>query len=145
MFINIIIGLVFIQIIYGAFNAGLKTVETINTFPFFENKIIPSNIFLSNNIWNDFFNNHFAVQLVHRYLATIILILSIVFCLKINLTQNRINYYAQYLLLIVFSQYLLGILTLTAKAPLVFSLSHQLLASILILLIFKIKHRLKFK
>ena len=89
MFINIIIGLVFIQIIYGAFNAGLKTVETINTFPFFGNEIIPSNILSSNNIWNDFSNNHFTVQLVHRYLATIILILSIIFSLKINLTQNR--------------------------------------------------------
>ena len=139
MFINIIIGLVFVQILYGAFNAGLKTVETVNTFPFFENEIIPS------NIWNDFFKNHFAIQLVHRYLAAIILILSIIFCLKINLTKNRINYYAQYLLLIVVFQYLLGILTLNAKAPLVFSLSHQLLASVLILLIFKIKHSLKFK
>ena len=57
IFINIIIGLVFIQIIYGAFNAGLKTVDTINTFPFFGNEIIPSNILSSNNIWNDFFNN----------------------------------------------------------------------------------------
>ena len=143
--INIIIGLVFIQIIYGAFNAGLKTVETINTFPFFGNEIIPLDILSSNDTWRVFFENHFAVQLVHRYLALIILILSVHFCLKINLTQNRINYYAQYLMLIVVFQCLLGILTLNAHAPIVFSLSHQLLASVLILLVFKIKHILKFK
>ena len=93
----------------------------------------------------NFFENHYTVQFVHRYLGVIILILSIIFCLKIHLTQNRINDYAQYLLLIVICQCLLGILTLNAKAPLVFGLSHQLLASLLILVVFKIRHNLKFK
>ena len=137
--INLIVGLVFIQIIYGAFNAGLKTVETVNTFPFFNNEVIPSNIL------NNFFNNHYAIQFVHRFSAIIILIFSIVFCFKINLTTNRINYLAQYLLLLVIFQCLVGILTLNSKAPLIFSISHQLLASFLILLIFKIKHHLKYE
>ena len=137
--INLIVGLVFIQIIYGAFNAGLKTVETVNTFPFFNNEIIPSNIL------NNFFNNHYAIQFVHRFSAIIILIFSIIFCFKINLTTNRINYLAQYLLLLVIFQCLVGILTLNAKAPLIFAISHQLLASFLILLIFKIKHHLKYE
>ena len=137
--INLIVGLVFIQIIYGAFNAGLKTVETVNTFPFFNNEIIPSNIL------NNFFNNHYAIQFVHRFSAIIILIFSIVFCFKINLTTNRINYLAQYLLLLVIFQCLVGILTLNAKAPLIFAISHQLLASFLILLVLKIKHHLKYE
>ena len=89
--------------------------------------------------------NHYAIQIVHRFSAINILIFSIIFCFKINLTTNRINYLAQYLLLLVIFQCLVGILTLNSKAPLIFSISHQLLASFLILLIFKIKHHLKYE
>ena len=51
----------------------------------------------------------------------------------------------QYFLLVVFLQCMLGVLTLIAHAPIVFALSHQVLAAILIMLSFKIKHMLSYE
>ena len=144
-FINIVLLIIYLQVIYGAFNAGLKTVNIYNTFPFFNNNIIPSDIFSMKPIWLNFFENNSFVQFIHRYLAVLVLILCSVFCFKINTTRNRINFNAQYLIILVLFQCMLGILTLNAKAPIIFSLTHQLLASLLILTVIKIKHLLRFQ
>ena len=96
-------------------------------------------------IWINFFENNSAVQLIHRYLALLVLLLSSVFCFKINTTGNRINLNVQYLIILVLFQCIFGILALNANAPITFSLTHQLLASLLILTVLKIKHLLRFQ
>ena len=66
-------------------------------------------------------------------------------CFKINTTRNRINLNVQYLIILVLLQCIFGILALNANAPITFSLTHQLLASLLILTVLKIKHLLRFQ
>ena len=144
-FINIISTMLYLQIIYGAFNAGLKTVNTINTFPFYEGSILPENLLLLKPLYLNFFENHLSVQFVHRCFALIILILLSVFSYKLSFIKNRVNIYTQYFLLIVFLQIMLGVLTLVANAPLFFASSHQMMAALLIMLSFKIKHMLGYE
>jgi cytochrome c oxidase assembly protein subunit 15 len=144
-FINIISTILYFQIIYGAFNAGLKSVNAINTFPFYEGSILPLNLLILKPLYLNFFENHLSVQFIHRYFALIILILVSVFSYKLSFIKNRVNIYTQYFLLIVFLQTMLGVLTLVANAPLFFALSHQTMAAFLIMLSFKIKHMMEYE
>ncbi len=144
-FINIISIMLYFQIIYGAFNAGLKTVNTMNTFPFYEGSILPANLLILKPLYLNFFENHLSVQFLHRSLAFIILILVSIFSYRLSFIKNKVNIYIQYFLLIVFLQTMLGVLTLVANAPLFFASSHQMLAAFLIMLSFKIKHMLGYE
>tara|TARA_B110000116_G_scaffold265789_1_gene275484 strand:- start:236 stop:1189 length:954 start_codon:yes stop_codon:yes gene_type:complete len=144
-FISIILILLFIQIIYGAFNAGLKTVNTVNTFPFYNDFIFPfSNISLS-PVWLNFFKNHYGVQFIHRFLGLIIMGLIMIFTYKSNKINNRIKLESQYLIVLVLFQCIVGILTLISNASIVFALLHQFLAILIILFTIKIKHNLKYR
>ena len=144
-FISIILILLFVQIIYGAFNAGLKTVNTVNTFPFYNDFIFPfSNISLS-PVWLNFFKNHYGVQFIHRFLGLIIMGLIMIFTYKSNKINNRIKLESQYLIVLVLFQCIVGILTLISNASIVFALLHQFLAILIILFTIKIKHNLKYR
>jgi cytochrome c oxidase assembly protein subunit 15 len=144
-FISIILILLFIQIIYGAFNAGLKTVNTVNTFPFYNGLIFPfSNISLS-PVWLNFFKNHYGVQFIHRFLGLIIMGLIMIFTYKSNKINNRIKLESQYLIVLILFQCIVGILTLISNASIVFALLHQFLAILIILFTIKIKHNLKYR
>jgi cytochrome c oxidase assembly protein subunit 15 len=144
-FISIILILLFVQIIYGAFNAGLKTVNTVNTFPFYNDFIFPfSNISLS-PVWLNFFKNHYGVQFIHRFLSLIIMVLIMIFTYKSNKINNRIKLESQYLIVLILFQCIVGILTLISNASIVFALLHQFLAILIILFTIKIKHNLKYR
>ena len=144
-FISIILILLFVQIIYGAFNAGLKTVNTVNTFPFYNGLIFPfSNISLS-PVWLNFFKNHYGVQFIHRFLGLIIMGLIMIFTYKSNKINNRIKLESQYLIVLILFQCIVGILTLISNASIVFALLHQFLAILIILFTIKIKHNLKYR
>ena len=144
-FISIIISLLFLQIIYGAFNAGLKTVNTVNTFPFYNGLIFSlSNISLS-SFWLIFFENHYGVQIIHRLLGFILMGLVMFFSYKSNMSNSRIKLESQYLIVLILFQCIVGILTLISNASIVFALLHQFLAILTILFAIKIKHNLKYK
>ena len=64
--------LVIIQIIYGAFVAGLNAGRICNTWPKMEGEWIPGSIFSMNPFWQNFIENHYAIQFIHRTLAFII-------------------------------------------------------------------------
>ena len=55
--------LVIIQIIYGAFVAGLNAGRICNTWPKMGGEWIPESIFSMNPFWQNFIENHYAIQL----------------------------------------------------------------------------------
>tara|TARA_Y100000590_G_scaffold468972_1_gene654179 strand:+ start:1355 stop:2368 length:1014 start_codon:yes stop_codon:yes gene_type:complete len=143
-FCSVIIFLLFIQVIFGAFNAGLKTVNTINTFPFYNGVIFPISKMSLDPFWLNFLENNFGVQLVHRYLAFIIVLMIGCFTYYLNSECDRIKIESRYAISLIIYQCILGVLTLVSGAALIFGIIHQLLAIILILTMVKIKHRLKY-
>jgi len=143
-FISFIIFLLFIQVIYGAFNAGLKTVNTINTFPFFNDLVIPFSKFYSESFWSNLYENHFGVQLIHRYLGFFITVLILLFAYKSNQKIDRIKIENQYLIVLILFQCMLGVLTIISDASIVFALLHQFLAILIILFSIKIRHNLNY-
>ena len=74
---TLLAGLIFIQIIAGAFVAGLKAGRTYNTWPLMDGDIVPAGYGSMTPLWRNMFENIGAVQFNHRTLAYIILALTI--------------------------------------------------------------------
>ena len=128
-FIRIALILLIIQIIYGAFVAGLDAGFIHNYWPLMsDSKFMHETVLIEQNpIWKNFIAGKSGVQFAHRTLAYLVLtsILLIYFkSKKVTLTTyQRKGILA--LLLLVFLQFILGILTLVMHVPLILGVAHQ--------------------
>lgn len=132
------IGLIvlIIQIIYGAFVAGLDAGWIHNHWPFMsEGKFIHETVYIEQNpTYLNFIEGKSGVQFVHRTLAYIV----VVFILAIwyKATRNEITLWqtkgVNSLLIMVGVQFLLGVLTLIYAVPVWLGVLHQVGAFILL-------------
>ena len=142
--LTLILVLLFIQVVYGAFNAGIKTVNIVNVFPFYNGGF--KSAFLGLEKYFLFFlDNDYGVQFMHRSLAFILVGLISFFIIKVNKVTERIKLENQYLVVLILFQCIIGILTLVTKAAVVFAILHQFLAIVTILFVIKIKHKLRYE
>lgn len=133
-YLKILLFIVLIQIVYGAFVAGLNAGLAYPTWPKMGNQFIPIEVFSSNPQWN-FLNGVFGVQFVHRMLAIIVASFSIFIYLKtksLSLEKNGVIS-LNVVFGIIFIQFLLGVLTLLFEVPISLALLHQLGAFFLLL------------
>lgn len=132
------IALVFliIQIIYGGFVAGLNAGLIHNHWPLMsEGQFLHESVILEKDSWLlRLTEGKSGVQFVHRTMAYVVvgLILFLYFKSKkfslSNQQQNGMNF----LVIIVFLQFLLGVFTLLFSVPLWLGLTHQVMAFILL-------------
>src|SRR5208283_2951220 len=66
---------VILQIIYGAFVAGLKAGYLCPTWPKMCDEWIPDSVFALHPAWKNFMESGAGVQFVHRYIAYIVVLL----------------------------------------------------------------------
>ncbi len=130
---QIIIFLIFSQIIMGAFVSGLDAGKIYQTWPLMGNTFFPDDLTVSNleNIFE--FNNHSLIQFYHRSLAYLILLyvifLSIyIYKKKFHTLYNSLNI----LLILLFVQILLGIFTLISGLNIFLASAHQITSVLLI-------------
>lgn len=133
--LKILTFLSIIQIVYGAFIAGLKAGRIYNTWPKMGDQWIPDSVYAMSPLWTNFVEGLAGIQFVHRTLAIILLI----FTMHIFVSSKKyILLLIQkkaivLLLLVVVMQMVFGILTLVMGTPLFLSLTHQLLAFIMLM------------
>ena len=136
----IIVILLFITIISGAFMAGSHAGKSFNTYPLMNGNIFPNDYFIEDFGLKNLFENTIAINFNHRWLATFtfILILTIIIYMFMS---NRFKIFNKKIMLVFFFatfQFLLGILALLTNVKIHYASLHQinsmlLLASILIL------------
>ena len=68
----VITFLVCIQLVFGAFMAGLRAASAAPTWPDINGMIIPANIFLSGSFLDNISHNKITIHFIHRTLAYII-------------------------------------------------------------------------
>ena len=119
-FLYFLLILNFIQIIYGAFVAGLDGGLIYNSFPLMDGKLIPQ----LGNIFTDIT----TIQFIHRYLAKIIFVMSLGYIL----CSKKISklFYIYFALLVL--QLVLGIITLVNSVPIIPAIVHQINAVVLL-------------
>lgn len=123
-----IFGLTILQIIYGAFVAGLNAGFVMNTWPKMGDEWISSSVTAMSPLWINFIEGIGGVQFIHRYVAY--LVVGFIFYLWLisrKLAMNNIQTKGVNLLLTaVFLQFCLGILTLIYAVPVWLGVVHQL-------------------
>lgn len=118
-----------LQIIWGAFVAGLNAGLIHNTWPLMnEGKLIHETVYIEQEpLWRNFIEGKSGVQFVHRYLAWfVVLSIGLIWYRSRKLTLNLLQHRAiDFLLIMVFIQFLLGVLTLIYAVPLWLGVAHQ--------------------
>ncbi|MEO8086206.1 MAG: COX15/CtaA family protein [Bacteroidota bacterium] len=148
-FLRILLGVVILQLIYGAFTAGLHAGRIANTFPTMDGEWIPSGINALSPGYMNLFENLLTVQFIHRMIAYTIVFL--IFALwwitrKENLSSHQ-KMSIRICFLAVSVQFLLGIFTLLYHVPVTLAALHQvggffLFSSVIIALFFFSKPKL---
>lgn len=131
-FRNIIwIGMIvlLLQIIWGAFVAGLDAGWIHNSWPTMTGgEWIHETVWIEQNpLWKNFVEGKSGVQFVHRYLAYIVVAIILYIWYKSKkLTLTRLQEKGiNWLVGLVFLQFLLGVLTLIYAVPLWLGVAHQ--------------------
>ncbi len=127
--IRIGLTIVLIQIIYGAFVAGLDAGFIHNHWPMMsEGKFIHETVYIEKNpTYLNFIEGKSGVQFVHRTLAYIVVIIVLTIwwnAKKATLTKLQ-NYGVNSIVIVVTLQFLLGVLTLVLGVPVWLGVLHQ--------------------
>jgi cytochrome c oxidase assembly protein subunit 15 len=143
--IRLALGILLLQIIYGAFVAGLDAGFIHNHWPMMnEGMFIHETVFIEQNpIYKNFIEGKSGVQFVHRMLAYVV-VLSIFMIWyrtrKLELTQYQ-KKGTNLLLIMVGIQFLLGVLTLVLQVPVWLGVAHQVGAFLLLSIMTFTLHR----
>ena len=129
------LGAVFgVQVVWGAFVAGLKAGHIDNTFPLMGGRLVPSNLLWLEPALLNLVQNPVAVQWIHRVVGTLLALTALgVFAhVRRSDTEAASRRFAAAFLALVALQYLLGVLTLLHSVPVPLGVAHQAMAMILL-------------
>jgi cytochrome c oxidase assembly protein subunit 15 len=135
LFSQLLLGLTFLQIYFGALVAGLRAGRAYNTWPTIDGAFIPSaeRLFFEQPWWRNLFDSVLTVQFEHR--MTAYLLLAVALWHAIDATRARAGAVvggAWWLVAAVLLQAVLGILTLLNQVPIDLALSHQAVAIVVL-------------
>ena len=142
--IIVFLVLLILQILYGAFMAGLKAGKSFNTWPLMEGYFIHPKVLYLKGFFNNFLNNTNMIQFIHRTLGIILVLFSghIFFAMGKDLSSKRQNKAKLYFVIVLLLQFILGIMTLVMKVPLTLAVLHQAGAALLLITSFNLAHSL---
>lgn len=142
---TIAFGIVILQIIYGAFVAGLKAGLFYNTFPRMGTSYFPDTILTLDSFWKNFLENPAGVQFVHRNIAYIVVIvIALVWDKARKMDQSILQRKAaNFMMGVLIAQFLLGVITILLAVPITMGVLHQTGAFVLFASILFFMHSLR--
>lgn len=134
IYCRLIIGLIFLTIIAGAFVAGLNAGKIHNTFPLMGGRVVPEGLLSLDPAHLNFFDNRVTVQFQHRVLAilTVLAVLSFWIRAQMAVLPGRVKVVCTLFLLAALAQAGLGIATLLMLVPVWLAVAHQAGAMVLL-------------
>ncbi|WP_222984685.1 COX15/CtaA family protein [Flagellimonas meishanensis] len=128
--IRVALAVLLIQIVWGAFVAGLDAGFIHNDWPMMsEGKLMHETVYIEQHpLLKNFIEGRSGVQFVHRYLAYIVVAFMLAIWYKTRKT-GRTSWQEkgiQSILILVLLQFLLGVLTLIYAVPLWLGVAHQI-------------------
>jgi len=116
------------QIVYGAFVAGLKAGLLHNHWPFMnEGKFMHETVYILEPFYKNLIENPSGIQFIHRTFAYVVVVFILIIWYqgkKMSLTKLQ-NKALDTLFILVFVQFLLGVLTIIYQVPLWLGVAHQ--------------------
>ncbi|MEW7280774.1 COX15/CtaA family protein [Aquimarina sp. 2201CG1-2-11] len=130
------LGLLLLQIVYGAFVAGLDAGFLHNHWPLMnDGQLIHESVYIEQSpMIRNFIEGKSGVQFVHRYLAYFVVgIILLIWYRGKKIQKDNIQHTSLNIILaLVFLQFLLGIFTLLFRVPITLGILHQIVAFILL-------------
>lgn len=139
--------LLWIQIIYGAFTAGLDAGFMYNSFPKMGGEWLPPTFSMLDPFIRNLVENPGTVQWLHRLNGTILLVVVVAFWWKMfntDRTTDLMTLGTSLLAVIVF-QYLIGIFTVIYSVPISLGVLHQAIAVIFWGILLALWHKMKYR
>ncbi len=131
--LRFIISILFLQVIYGAFVAGLKAGLIYNQFPNMGSGLVPDEFYDNAFLSLASFDNPAIVQFIHRNLAYFLILLFTIFGFKF---YQKLNSYQQtqykLVFLIILVQIVIGVSVLLSFLNMYLAVLHQFVAAILV-------------
>ncbi|MBO0322020.1 COX15/CtaA family protein [Muricauda sp. CAU 1633] len=128
--IRVTYAVLLVQIIWGAFVAGLDAGFIHNHWPLMsEGKLIHETVYIEQQpIIKNFFEGKSGVQFVHRYIAYIVVgLIALIWVRTRKIERTSLQDKGlQSIVILVFVQFLLGVLTLIYAVPLWLGIAHQI-------------------
>jgi cytochrome c oxidase assembly protein subunit 15 len=135
-----VIAILFVQLLLGAWVAGLNAGQVANTWPMMNDHLVPEGIDWSGGAWMAITNDPFLLHFLHRWwswAAGLALL-----WLARNLARRGAKREAGLLLLVVAAQMMLGIATVLSGVSLWIAVLHQVVGAILVATAAAALHRL---
>jgi heme a synthase len=129
----ILLFLIFLQVLSGAFVAKLHAGLIYNTFPLMDGRFIPSGLFPLSPWYKSFFEDVTTVQFTHRMIAYSITIVTLVLFIVSRTFHDKksIKTSVNLVTIMVLVQVSLGIATLVNAVPIALASMHQVGALLL--------------
>ena len=134
-----------VQIIYGAFTAGLRAGWGYNTFPTMNGEWMPEAVTALSPVWLNFLESNAGVQFMHRFLGTLLLLFVLWLwsnTIRKPLSQKQKNS-LHLLLLALIVQYSLGIYVLLQVVPIAAASIHQAVGCLVLLAAVTVNYRFR--
>jgi cytochrome c oxidase assembly protein subunit 15 len=147
----VIVAILFLQLIYGAFMAGLKAAISAPTWPDINGQIIPSTLNELSPWTKNLVSNNIAIHFIHRGLAYLLIALIVYWrFLSASVTGNKLfATFRSCVFVLVILQVILGILTVLnatySNRLVLFGVAHQFVAMLLLMCIIAILFLLRRK
>jgi cytochrome c oxidase assembly protein subunit 15 len=125
---RITLAVITIQLVYGAFVAGLHAGKMFNTFPLMNGSVFPDAAWVNSWGIDNLFYNPATIQFIHRLLAfLIVFMIAGMFVLSgRTAVDSRQRNAVRLLLVAVGVQFTLGMITILYHAPVSWSSVHQI-------------------
>ena len=126
----IIIAILFVQMLYGAWVAGLNAGQVANSWPGMQGRFLPDGIDWSQGAGWALANDPYLIHFIHRWWAWIVVAAMIVFARAIKRAGERAPSIAVHSAF--GTQVLLGILTVLTSVNIVLATLHQAVGALLV-------------
>ena len=119
--------LIILQIIYGAFVAGLKAGLFYNTYPTMGGELMPATVSAFDTFWENCLENPAGIQFLHRNIAIVVAgMVLFVWWKSRKMVLNELQKKAtNFMLGVVTVQFILGVVTLLYAVPVTLGVLHQ--------------------
>ncbi len=130
-----VLAVLFIQLLYGAWVAGMDAGSVSNTWPLMNDRLVPEGIDWSKGALFAFANDPYLVHFIHRWWAWVTVAALILFARQVKRTENahENGRFASIAIHSAFGlQILLGIATVMTGVNIVLAVLHQAVGALLV-------------
>lgn len=136
------VGLLIIQIVWGAFVAGNRAGYGFNTYPLMNGQWLPDVALTLLPIWHNLLDNNAMLQFVHRWVGAAVLLTAIALLLIAILREKTVvKVMVGVLLATVLLQFFIGVMTLLYVVPIGLGSLHQAGACVVVLALVVLLYR----